>query len=102
MINASPACAPALMSASETAKALSVHDIVGRLERLVIAHELQPGLEQALRQRRRDGPAPISVADWTRADLDERIEAVRDLYVATLEDWPDGGLKLLGVKRKRK
>lgn len=45
---------------------------------------------------------PISVADWTREDLEERIEAVRDLYVATLEDWPDGGLKLLGVKKKRK
>jgi putative phosphoserine phosphatase/1-acylglycerol-3-phosphate O-acyltransferase len=44
----------------------------------------------------------ISVTDWTRADLDERIEAVRDLFVATLEDWPDGGLKLLGVKKKRK
>jgi putative phosphoserine phosphatase/1-acylglycerol-3-phosphate O-acyltransferase len=45
---------------------------------------------------------PISVADWTREDFDERIQAVRDLYVATLEDWPDGGLKLLGVKKKRK
>jgi len=44
---------------------------------------------------------PISVADWTREDLDERIEAVRDLYVATLDDWPDGGLKLLGLKKKR-
>jgi putative phosphoserine phosphatase/1-acylglycerol-3-phosphate O-acyltransferase len=44
----------------------------------------------------------ISVADWTREDLDERIEAVRDLFVATLEDWPNGGLKLLGVKPKRK
>jgi putative phosphoserine phosphatase / 1-acylglycerol-3-phosphate O-acyltransferase len=45
---------------------------------------------------------PISVADWSREDLDERIDAVRDLYVASLEDWPDGGLKLLGVKKKRK
>ncbi len=45
---------------------------------------------------------PISVADWSRADLNERVEAVRDLYVATLEDWPNGGLKLLGVKPKRK
>ncbi len=45
---------------------------------------------------------PISVADWTRADLNERVEAVRDLYVATLEDWPNGGLKLLGVKPKKR
>jgi putative phosphoserine phosphatase/1-acylglycerol-3-phosphate O-acyltransferase len=45
---------------------------------------------------------PISIADWTRADLDERIEAVRDLYVATLEDWPDGGLKLLGIKKRKR
>jgi putative phosphoserine phosphatase / 1-acylglycerol-3-phosphate O-acyltransferase len=45
---------------------------------------------------------PISTADWSREDLDERIEAVRDLYVATLEDWPDGGLKLLGVKKRRR
>lgn len=45
---------------------------------------------------------PISVADWTKEDLDERIEAVRDLYVATLEDWPNGGLDLLGIKPKRR
>jgi putative phosphoserine phosphatase/1-acylglycerol-3-phosphate O-acyltransferase len=44
----------------------------------------------------------ISVADWAREDLDERIEAMRDLYVATLEDWPDGGLKLLGLKKSRR
>ena len=44
---------------------------------------------------------PISVGDWSREDLDERIEAVRDLYVATLADWPDGGMKLLGVKKKQ-
>ena len=43
----------------------------------------------------------ISVADWTREDLDDRIEAVRDLFVATLDDWPNGGFKLLGIKRKR-
>lgn len=43
----------------------------------------------------------ISTADWTREDLDERIETVRDLYVATLEDWPDGGLKLLGLKGRK-
>lgn len=45
---------------------------------------------------------PISVADWSRADLDDRIEAVRDLYIATLEDWPDGGLKLLGIKKRKR
>jgi len=45
---------------------------------------------------------PISVADWTKTDLNDRVEAVRDLYVATLEDWPNGGLKLLGVKPKRR
>lgn len=44
----------------------------------------------------------ISVADWTREDLDDRIEAVRDLYVATLSDWPNGGLKLLGINKKRR
>ena len=27
---------------------------------------------------------------------------VRDLYVATLEDWPDGGLKLLGLKKTKR
>lgn len=44
---------------------------------------------------------PISVADWTLDDLDERIEAVRDLFVETLADWPDGGRKLLGLKKRR-
>lgn len=43
---------------------------------------------------------PISVVDWSRDDLDDRIEDVQDLYAATLEDWPDGGLKLLGIKRR--
>lgn len=41
----------------------------------------------------------ISMKDWSREDLNDRIEAVRDLYVATLEDWPNGGLKLLGLKK---
>ena len=44
---------------------------------------------------------PISVADWTLDDLEERIEAVRDLFVATLNDWPDGGRKLLGLRKRR-
>lgn len=44
----------------------------------------------------------ISTADWSREDLDDRIEAVRELYIETLNDWPDGGLKLLGVKKRKK
>jgi HAD superfamily hydrolase (TIGR01490 family) len=32
--------------------------------------------------------APISVASWTREDLDDRVEAVRQLYVRTLSNWP--------------
>ena len=44
---------------------------------------------------------PISVAEWTLDDLEERIEAVRDLFVATLNDWPDGGRKLLGLRKRR-
>lgn len=31
---------------------------------------------------------PISVDGWTLADLDDRIEAVRRLYVEALGDWP--------------
>jgi putative phosphoserine phosphatase / 1-acylglycerol-3-phosphate O-acyltransferase len=30
---------------------------------------------------------PISVADWTVEDLDERVAEVRALFVRTLEDW---------------
>jgi putative phosphoserine phosphatase/1-acylglycerol-3-phosphate O-acyltransferase len=45
---------------------------------------------------------PISVADWSLDDLEERIDAVRDLFVATLKDWPNGGMKLLGVKPPRR
>lgn len=44
---------------------------------------------------------PISVANWTLEDLSARIETVREVYVATLDDWPDGGLKLLGGKKRR-
>jgi putative phosphoserine phosphatase/1-acylglycerol-3-phosphate O-acyltransferase len=32
--------------------------------------------------------APISVADWTLDDLDERIEEVRGLFRDTLRNWP--------------
>jgi putative phosphoserine phosphatase/1-acylglycerol-3-phosphate O-acyltransferase len=31
---------------------------------------------------------PVSVADWTVHDLPERIEQVRELYLAMLADWP--------------
>ena len=33
---------------------------------------------------------PIHVADWSLDELDKRVNEVRDLYVHTLEDWPDG------------
>jgi putative phosphoserine phosphatase/1-acylglycerol-3-phosphate O-acyltransferase len=35
---------------------------------------------------------PISVADWTRETLDERIAEVRALFLQTLSDWPRGRL----------
>jgi putative phosphoserine phosphatase/1-acylglycerol-3-phosphate O-acyltransferase len=31
---------------------------------------------------------PVSVADWSVEELDERIGEVRDLFVRTLADWP--------------
>jgi len=31
---------------------------------------------------------PISVTDWKRNELSERVEEVRELFVATLADWP--------------
>jgi len=31
---------------------------------------------------------PISVADWTRQDLGQRIEGVRELFRETLQHWP--------------
>jgi HAD superfamily hydrolase (TIGR01490 family) len=34
---------------------------------------------------------PISVADWTRKDLNERVAGVRQLFVDTLGDWPVNG-----------
>jgi putative phosphoserine phosphatase/1-acylglycerol-3-phosphate O-acyltransferase len=33
---------------------------------------------------------PISVANWTRKELAERVAEVRALFVRTLEDWPPG------------
>jgi putative phosphoserine phosphatase/1-acylglycerol-3-phosphate O-acyltransferase len=32
--------------------------------------------------------APVSVADWTVDDLDERIAGIRRLYLDTLKNWP--------------
>jgi putative phosphoserine phosphatase/1-acylglycerol-3-phosphate O-acyltransferase len=34
---------------------------------------------------------PISVDDWTRDDLSERVEGVRRLFVDRLDDWPSNG-----------
>ena len=34
---------------------------------------------------------PIHVADWSLDELDKRVAEVRELYVRTLEDWPDPG-----------
>jgi HAD superfamily hydrolase (TIGR01490 family) len=34
---------------------------------------------------------PISVDDWTRADLGERVEGVRQLFVDRLDDWSANG-----------
>ena len=31
---------------------------------------------------------PIPVTDWTLDDLPDRIEAIRELYIDTLENWP--------------
>lgn len=33
---------------------------------------------------------PIDVSGWDANDLDDRVEAVRQLYLATLLDWPAG------------
>ena len=34
---------------------------------------------------------PISVDDWTRDELDERVEEVRQMFVDHLEEWPSNG-----------
>jgi putative phosphoserine phosphatase/1-acylglycerol-3-phosphate O-acyltransferase len=34
---------------------------------------------------------PISVENWTRDDLSERVEGVRQLFVDRLDDWPGNG-----------
>lgn len=38
---------------------------------------------------------PIDTSDWTVEDLDERVEEVRELFVATLENWPASGARAL-------
>jgi putative phosphoserine phosphatase/1-acylglycerol-3-phosphate O-acyltransferase len=35
---------------------------------------------------------PIPTDDWTTENLSERIAEVRQLYLDTLRDWPQGGL----------
>jgi 1-acyl-sn-glycerol-3-phosphate acyltransferase len=37
---------------------------------------------------------PVHTTDWTLEDLPERIEEVRQMFLATLADWPDGGAVL--------
>jgi putative phosphoserine phosphatase/1-acylglycerol-3-phosphate O-acyltransferase len=37
---------------------------------------------------------PVPTAGWTLADLPQRIEEVRAMFLATLADWPDGGTVL--------
>jgi putative phosphoserine phosphatase/1-acylglycerol-3-phosphate O-acyltransferase len=38
---------------------------------------------------------PVPTADWSKADLDEWVPRMRELYVDTLDDWPgvDAGEK---------
>jgi putative phosphoserine phosphatase/1-acylglycerol-3-phosphate O-acyltransferase len=31
---------------------------------------------------------PVATANWTKADLDEWVPRMRQLYVDTLDDWP--------------
>ncbi|WP_409330882.1 HAD-IB family hydrolase [Trujillonella humicola] len=37
---------------------------------------------------------PVPTADWTLEDLPERIEEIRRSFLATLADWPQGGILL--------
>jgi putative phosphoserine phosphatase/1-acylglycerol-3-phosphate O-acyltransferase len=43
---------------------------------------------------------PISVEDWTLDNLSERIAQVRQLYLDTLKDWPEGELPAPAVYKK--
>lgn len=31
---------------------------------------------------------PVPTQDWTKDDLDERIDEIRQMYLDTLADWP--------------
>jgi putative phosphoserine phosphatase/1-acylglycerol-3-phosphate O-acyltransferase len=37
---------------------------------------------------------PVPTTDWTLENLPERIDAVREMFLATLADWPAGGTVL--------
>jgi putative phosphoserine phosphatase / 1-acylglycerol-3-phosphate O-acyltransferase len=37
---------------------------------------------------------PVPTADWTLEDLPERIDEIRRSFLATLADWPQGGILL--------
>jgi putative phosphoserine phosphatase/1-acylglycerol-3-phosphate O-acyltransferase len=43
---------------------------------------------------------PLSVADWTVDDLPQRIDEVRQLYLDTLKEWPEGTLPVPEVYKK--
>lgn len=37
--------------------------------------------------------APIDVSGWNPADLDDRVEQVRRLFLETLVEWPDSSIQ---------
>ena len=45
---------------------------------------------------------PVPTADWTKADLDEWVPRMRQLYIDTLDDWPGsrGGEEVVGDDRE--
>jgi len=43
---------------------------------------------------------PISVEDWTLDNLAERIAGVRQLYLDTLTDWPEGKVPVHPIYKK--
>ncbi len=45
---------------------------------------------------------PISVDDWTRDNLTDRIVEVRELYLDTLRDWPDDELPTPDLYKRAK
>ncbi|MEI7915152.1 MAG: HAD-IB family hydrolase/lysophospholipid acyltransferase family protein [Mycobacteriaceae bacterium] len=44
---------------------------------------------------------PLSVADWTLDDLEDRIAEVRQLFVDTLENWPTGEVPKASLYAKK-